>query len=65
MIAQAWERYRPMIYLAADTGMRPQEYLALPLADLLDQGVRVTQALNRSNQIGPQGFSHHRYGSRV
>jgi len=52
-IAQAWERYRPMIYLAADSGMRPQEYLVLPLADLLDQGVRVTQALNRSNQIGP------------
>jgi integrase len=42
-----------MIYLAAASGMRPQEYLVLPLADLLDQGVRVTQALDRSNQIGP------------
>jgi integrase len=52
-IARAWERYRPMIYLAADSGMRPQEYLVLPVADLLEQGVRVTQALDRSNEIGP------------
>ena len=52
-IAQAWERYRPMIYLAADTGMRPQEYLALPGGDLLEKGVRITQALDRSNKIGP------------
>jgi len=52
-IARAWERYRPMIYLAADSGMRPQEYLVLPFADLLERGVRVTQALDRSNKIGP------------
>jgi integrase len=52
-ISQAWERYRPMIYLAADSGMRPQEYLVLPGADLLEQGVRITQALDRSNRIGP------------
>jgi integrase len=52
-IAKPWARYRPMIYLAADSGMRPQEYLALPLADLLEQGVRITQALDRSNRIGP------------
>jgi len=30
-IARAWERYRPMIYLAADSGMRPQEYLVCQL----------------------------------
>jgi integrase len=42
-----------MIYLAADSGMRPQEYLALPIDDLLEQGVRITQALDRSNRIGP------------
>lgn len=52
-IAQAWERYRPMIYLAADSGMRPQEYLALPIADVLEKGVRITQALDRGNKIGP------------
>ncbi len=52
-IAHAWDRYRPMIYLAADSGMRPQEYLAVPIADLLEQGVSITQALDRSNRIGP------------
>lgn len=52
-IAKAWARYRAMVYLAADTGMRPQEYLVLPMHDLLDKGVRVSQALDRSNKIGP------------
>ncbi len=52
-IASAWERYRPMIYLAADSGMRPQEYLVLPLEGLEAKGVKVLQALDRSNRIGP------------
>lgn len=52
-IAKTWERYRPMVYLAADSGMRPQEYLALPPRGLLETGVNVIQALDRSNQIGP------------
>jgi len=52
-IAAAWERYRPMVYLAADSGMRPQEYLVLPEAALQDGGIRIIQALDRSNQIGP------------
>jgi integrase len=52
-IAKAWKRYQAIIYLAADTGMRPQEYLALPVHSLLEKGVRVTQALDRSNKIGP------------
>ena len=52
-IASAWERYRPMIYLAADSGMRPQEYLVLPPVALLKNGVEVIQALDRSNRIGP------------
>ncbi|SPH17929.1 Transposase from transposon Tn916 [Defluviimonas aquaemixtae] len=52
-IAAAWERYRPMIYLAADSGMRPQEYLVLPVAAIDERGVRVVQALDRSNRIGP------------
>ena len=52
-VAKAWERYRPMIYLAADSGMRPQEYIALPEEGLLGNGVRVIQALDRSNKIGP------------
>lgn len=52
-IKQAWERYRPMIYLAADTGMRPQEYLVVADSDVLDKGIRISQALDRSNRIGP------------
>jgi integrase len=52
-IAKAWQRYRPMIYLVADSGMRPQEYLAIPDSDVLEKGVRITQALDRSNRIGP------------
>src|SRR5690606_11841086 len=43
-IASAWERYRPMIYLAADSGMRPQEYLVLPIEALEAKGVKVLQA---------------------
>jgi integrase len=52
-IAQAWERYRPMIYLAADSGMRPQEYLVLPESGLQEGGIRIVQALDRSNRIVP------------
>lgn len=52
-IASAWERYRPMIYLAADSGMRPQEYLVLPTTALEDNGVKVLQALDSCHRIGP------------
>ena len=50
---RTWERYRPMIYLAADSGMRPQEYLVVPETALKENGVAVTQALDRDNRIGP------------
>lgn len=52
-IARAWKRYQPMIYLAVDSGLRPQEYLAAASTDLLEKGIRVTRALDRSNEIGP------------
>lgn len=52
-ISAAWRRYRPMIYLAVASGMRPQEYVALPFRDVLDQGIRVSQAMSRSGDIGP------------
>jgi integrase len=52
-IAKAWQRYRPMLYLAADSGMRPQEYIVLPRAGLAAGGVKIVQALDRSNLIGP------------
>lgn len=52
-VSRAWERYRPMVYLAADSGMRPQEYLVLPCASVLENGIDIVQALDRSNRIGP------------
>jgi integrase len=47
-IQRAWERYRPILYLAADTGMRPQEYLAVADTAVKDNGVHVTRAVERS-----------------
>jgi integrase len=44
-VAKAWERYRPMLYLAVDSGMRPQEYLALAHSSLRQDGVQVDRAL--------------------
>jgi len=45
--ARTWERYRPMLYLAADSGMRPQEYLVVPRCNFKDHGVEVDRALER------------------
>jgi integrase len=47
-IAKPWQRYRPMLYLAADSGMRPQEYLALARAALNGTGVKVERAIDGS-----------------
>ncbi len=47
-IAKAWARYRPMLYLAGDTGMRPGEYLALPRFNVFDSEVKVDRAVERS-----------------
>lgn len=49
-IARAWERYRPMIYLAGDTGMRPGEYLALPSFNVSETEVKVDRAIERSGR---------------
>ncbi|TXL75116.1 site-specific integrase [Vineibacter terrae] len=43
--ARTWERYRPMLYLAADTGMRPQEYLVVQHFNITDEGVKIDRAL--------------------
>lgn len=45
--ARTWLRYRPMLYLAADSGMRPQEYLVITRENLRDGGVYVDRALER------------------
>lgn len=47
-VENAWRRYRPMLYLAADSGMRPQEYLALSRSSLSDRGVFVERAVEGS-----------------
>lgn len=46
-IQKSWERYRAMLYLAVDSGMRPQEYIVVPDFNLEDTGVRVDRALER------------------
>lgn len=45
--ARTWERYRPMLYLAADTGMRPQEYLVIQHYNITAEGATVDRALER------------------
>ncbi|SDG97351.1 tyrosine-type recombinase/integrase [Pelagibacterium luteolum] len=45
-IAKAWARYRPMLYLAVDSGMRPQEYIALAKSAISETGVLVERALD-------------------
>lgn len=45
-VRKAWLRYRPMLYLAVDSGMRPQEYLALAKSSLRERGVEVDRALD-------------------
>lgn len=49
-IAATWQRYRPILYLAADSGMRPQEYLALSNSSLSDKGVTVERAIDGSGR---------------
>jgi integrase len=46
-IRKSWQRYRPMLYLAADSGMRPQEYIVVPTFNIEDGGVKVDRALER------------------
>jgi integrase len=50
-MARAWRRYRPMLYLAADSGMRPQEYIVVPRSNVIDHGVQVDRALERLGGI--------------
>lgn len=45
--ARTWLRYRPILYLAADTGMRPQEYLVIAKSSLREGGIYVDRALER------------------
>ncbi|MBI2234168.1 MAG: site-specific integrase [Micavibrio aeruginosavorus] len=44
-VAKPWQRYRPMLYLAVDSGMRPQEYLAVARSSLGESGIKVERAI--------------------
>jgi integrase len=50
LLQKTWERYRPMLYLAVDSGMRPQEYLVVSKSSLTDKGVDVARALDGGGQ---------------
>lgn len=52
-MAQCWARYRPLIYLAGFTGMRPSEYRGLAWTQIGPDHVRVTQRADRTGNIGP------------
>jgi len=45
LMVKTWRRYRPMLYLAVDSGMRPQEYLAVSKAGLASHGIQVDRAI--------------------
>jgi integrase len=45
-IQKPWQRYRTMLYLAVDSGMRPQEYLAVARNSLRNTGIEVERALD-------------------
>lgn len=50
-VARAWERYRPMLYLAVDSGMRPQEYVAIAGSNIKTFGIQVERAIDRSGRL--------------
>lgn len=49
-IRDSWKRYRPMLYLAVDSGMRPQEYLVISATNLQVDGVQVERALESGDR---------------
>lgn len=50
-VSEQWKRYRPMLYLAVDSGMRPQEYVAVAGRNFSADGVHVERAIDRSGQL--------------
>ncbi|MCZ7656256.1 MAG: hypothetical protein M5R42_21330 [Rhodocyclaceae bacterium] len=51
LLKRTWRRYRPILYLAADSGMRPQEYLALSKSSLRKDGVLLTRIDGSGHEI--------------
>lgn len=50
LLQRTWQRYRPILYLAVDSGMRPQEYLVAAKSALRDAAIEVTRALDGSGK---------------
>lgn len=50
---ERWARYRPLIYLAVFSGMRPSEYRGLSWPCVSDGRVQVSQRADKTGRIGP------------
>lgn len=50
---RTWRRYRPMIYLAVFSGLRPSEYRGLTWDNVSERSVSVTQRADKNGLIGP------------
>lgn len=48
----AWQRFKPMFYLAGFSGMRPSEYRGLPWDCIDGQTINVTQRADKNGVIG-------------
>ena len=48
--SRAWNRYRPILYLAVDCGPRPQEYLALTHSSLGNKRIVIDRAIEGSGR---------------
>ena len=50
---KCWARYRPIIYLATFSGMRPSEYRGLTWDDIHADRVEIVQRADKTGVIGP------------
>jgi len=50
---KCWLRYRPMIYLATFSSMRPSECWRLPWSNIFEDHVTVRQRADKTGIIGP------------
>lgn len=50
---KAWAKYKPMIFLAVFTGMRPSEYRGLAWSNVEKDRIHVRQRADKSGRVGP------------
>jgi len=51
--AKAWAKYKPMIFLAVFTGMRPSEYRGLAWSSVEGDRIHIRQRADKDGRIGP------------